>query len=122
MCRKMSSLPNAGLYIPQLFMTLINNHLLGQYLGQKKGNNLAITWKEILLIRSPAVRSRWESSISLPKRSALEMDVEPYIDNLKCQQKLQGCFTLMFHQVSFLNIKTTISLKTIDNYAHAHYS
>jgi len=29
------------------------------------------------LIRSPAVRSRWESSMLLPNRSALEMDVEP---------------------------------------------
>lgn len=39
---------------------------------------LAFTWKEIRLIRSAAVRPRSVSSVRRPKRSALDMDVEPY--------------------------------------------
>lgn len=36
------------------------------------------TWNDILLMRSAALESRFESSMSRrPKRSALEMDEEP---------------------------------------------
>jgi hypothetical protein len=46
------------------------------------------TWKDILLMRSAALRSRLELSASLrPKRSALEMDEEPWSQQVKFKKK-----------------------------------
>ena len=46
------------------------------------------TWKDILLMRSAALRSRLELSTLLrPKRSALEMDEEPWSKQMKFKKK-----------------------------------